>query len=43
VRCYLRALAHRDTAGLLAVAPTTPPDHITEADLTHSADARSGE
>jgi len=42
VRCYLRALAHRDTAGLLAVAPTTPPVRITGADLEHSADVRSG-
>ena len=42
VRCYLRALARHDTAGLLAVAPTTPAVRITGADLTHSADARSG-
>jgi hypothetical protein len=42
VRCYLRALANRDTAGLLAVAPTTPAVRITRADLAHSADARSG-
>lgn len=42
VRCYLLALAHRDTAGLLAVAPTIPPVRITGADLEHSADARSG-
>jgi hypothetical protein len=42
VRCYLRALAHRDTAALLAVAANIPPVRITKADLTHSADARSG-
>jgi hypothetical protein len=42
VRCYLRALANRDTAGLLAVAPTIPAVRITGADLAHSADARSG-
>jgi hypothetical protein len=42
VRCYLRALAHRDTAGLLAVASNIPPVRITKADLAHSADARSG-
>jgi len=42
VRCYVWALAHRDTAALLAVAPATPPVRITKADLTHSADARSG-
>lgn len=42
VRCYLRALAHRDTAGLLAVASSIPPVRITAADLAHSADARSG-
>lgn len=42
VRCYLRALAERDTAGLLAVAANSPPVRITQADLTHSADARSG-
>jgi hypothetical protein len=42
VRCYLRALAHRDIVALLAVAANTPPVRITKADLTHSADARSG-
>jgi hypothetical protein len=42
VRCYLRALAHRDTAELLAVADNIPPVRITRADLTHSADARTG-
>lgn len=42
VRCYLRALAHRDTAALLAVAANIPPVRITRADLAHSADARSG-
>jgi hypothetical protein len=42
VRCYLRALAERDTAGLLAVAENIPPVRITHADLVHSADARSG-
>jgi hypothetical protein len=42
VRCYLRALAGRDTAGLAAVADNMPPVRITQADLAHSADARSG-
>jgi hypothetical protein len=42
LRCYLQALAHRDTAGLLAVAANIPPVRITKADLKHSADARSG-
>jgi len=42
VRCYLRALAGRDTAGLLAVAADIPPVRITRADLTYSADARAG-
>lgn len=40
VRCYLKALAHRDAAGLLAVAEG--PVRITKADLVHSADARAG-
>src|SRR5690348_4542508 len=43
VRCYLQALARRDKAGLLTVAADIPPVHITQADLTHSADARSGQ
>jgi len=42
VRCYLRALTGRDTAGLQAVAANIPPVRITKADLAHSADARSG-
>jgi hypothetical protein len=42
VRCYLQALADRDTAGLLAVAANIPPVRITKADLAHSADARAG-
>jgi hypothetical protein len=42
VRCYLRALASRDTAGLTAVAADIPPVRITSADLTYSADARAG-
>jgi hypothetical protein len=42
VRCYVRALAHRDTAALLAVAANVPAVRITGADLAHSADARSG-
>jgi len=42
MRCYLKALAHRDKAGLLAVADNHPPVRITKADLRHSADARSG-
>ena len=42
VRCYLRALASRDTTGLMAVAADIPPVRITSADLTYSADARAG-
>jgi hypothetical protein len=42
VRCYLRALASRDTAGLMAVAADIPPVRIASADLTFSADARTG-
>ncbi len=42
VRCYLRALAHRDTAGLMAVAADIPPVRITSADFRYSADARAG-
>lgn len=42
VRCYLRALAHRDTSGLTAVADYIPPVRITSVDLGHAADARSG-
>jgi hypothetical protein len=42
VRCYLRALDHRDTSGLAAVASYIPPVRITSADLKHAADARSG-
>jgi hypothetical protein len=42
IRCYVSALARRDTAALLAIAPTTPAVRITGADLAHSADARSG-
>src|SRR5580658_11002855 len=39
IRCYLRALARRDTAGLMAVAADIPPVRITRADLNYSADA----
>jgi hypothetical protein len=42
VRCYLRALASRDTVGLMAVAADIPPVRITSADLAYSADARAG-
>ena len=42
VRCYLRALAGRDPAGLMAVAAGIPPVRITSADLTYSAGARAG-
>ena len=42
VRCYLRALASRDTARLMTVAADIPPVHITSADLAYSADARAG-
>jgi hypothetical protein len=42
VRCYLRALASRDTDGLMTVAADIPPVRITRADLAFSADARAG-
>jgi hypothetical protein len=42
VRCYLRALARHDIAGLYAVAAMIPPVRITKADLKYSADARAG-
>lgn len=42
VRCYLQALAHGDSTGLDALAVRTKGIHITQADLTHSADARAG-
>ncbi len=42
IRCYLRDLAHRDTAGPMAVAADIPPVHITRSDLKYSADARAG-
>ena len=42
VRCYLRALADRDTAGLMAVTADIPPVRITKGDLAYSADARAG-
>jgi hypothetical protein len=41
VRCYLRALARNDHAGLLAVAADIPPVRITSGDLRYAA-ARSG-
>lgn len=42
VRCYLRALASRDTGGLMAVAAEIPPVRITSADLKYSVDVRAG-
>jgi len=42
VRCYVRALASRDSAWLMAVADYIPPIRITNADLSHSTDARAG-
>jgi hypothetical protein len=42
VRCYLQALARRDTGALLATADNAPPVRITRADLVHSVDARAG-
>jgi hypothetical protein len=42
VRCYLRALADSDSAGLSAVSEDTPHAGITEVDLAHAADARAG-
>ncbi len=43
VRCYMQALAHRDSVGLMAVAANDPPVHIAKADLRYSPDARTGE
>jgi hypothetical protein len=44
IRCYLRALAHHDAAGLRAVAfnDTNRPVRITAKDFRYAADARSG-
>lgn len=43
IRCYLRALAHHDVAGMLAVADTASgPVGITSRDFAHAADARQG-
>jgi len=44
IRCYLRALAHHDAAGLQAVAynDTNRPVRITAKDFRYAADARSG-
>lgn len=44
IRCYVRALARHDSAGLLAVADTTsaPPIRISRADFAFSAAARTG-
>jgi hypothetical protein len=44
IRCYLRALAHHNAAGLRAVAfnDTNRPVRITAKDFRHAADARSG-
>jgi hypothetical protein len=42
VRCYLRALAGRDTGALASVADYDLRVRITSADLAHSADARGG-
>lgn len=42
VRCYLRALASGNAAGLMAVAADIPPVRITSADLRYSRDARAG-
>lgn len=43
IRCYLRALARHDTAGLLAVAyATNGPVRFTAADFRHAADTRAG-
>ena len=42
VRCYLQALAKRDTAGLMKVADDDPAVRLTAADLAHSAGARAG-
>jgi hypothetical protein len=42
IRCYIRALATHDVAGLQAVADNDPPVRITAGQFTHAADARAG-
>ena len=42
VRCYLQALAHKDTAAMSAVATSAPATKITSIDFRDSADARAG-
>jgi hypothetical protein len=42
VRCYLEALATRDTGEMSAVARTIPPTRITSSLFLYSRDARSG-
>jgi len=43
IRCYLRALASRDSGGLLAVADTAnTPIRITSAAFAHASDAGAG-
>lgn len=42
IRCYVRALATHDVAGLQAVAENDPPVRITAAQFRHTGDARAG-
>lgn len=42
IRCYLKGLATGSLNELKAVADDDPPVRITQADLSHSADATSG-
>lgn len=43
VRCYLKAISQRDTKELgLLMAKVDPNGHITNADLVHSHDTRTG-
>lgn len=42
VRCYLQALAKRDSTGLSALAVKYQGVHITKDDLIHSSDSRAG-
>jgi hypothetical protein len=42
VRCYMRALATRDTSLMSTVATNPPKSTITRADFRYSRDARSG-
>ena len=42
VRCYLQAVAERDTGEMNAVAANIPPFRAVRADFRYSGDARAG-